>query len=126
MPWAQGQDFEEGWRWSPEEAPATSPAVRGVYLNLLTEDNLPYYFRDLERMFGRDGAGTWIRRWTAEEGRHSIVLRDYATITRIVDPIELERGRMCQVSTGSVPPRPAPWTRSSTSPSRNWPPASPT
>ena len=108
VPWNLGQDFEEGWRWTPSDGPSTTSAVRSaVYLNLLTEDNLPYYFRDLERMFGRDGAwGTWVRRWTAEEGRHSIVLRDYATITRIVDPVELERGRMCQLSSGAVPDPP--------------------
>jgi Fatty acid desaturase len=28
--------------------------------------------------FGTDGAwGTWIGRWTAEEGRHGIAIRDY-------------------------------------------------
>src|SRR4029077_18322479 len=42
----------------------------------------------------------WIRRWTAEEGRHSIVLRDYLTVTRGIDPVALERGRMDQVSRG--------------------------
>jgi acyl-[acyl-carrier-protein] desaturase len=108
VPWSRGRDFEEGWRWSPDDASGTSEALRSaVYVNLLTEDNLPYYFRDLDRMFGRDGAwGTWVRRWTAEEGRHSIVLRDYATVTRIIDPVELERGRMCQLSSGAVPDPP--------------------
>jgi acyl-[acyl-carrier-protein] desaturase len=34
-------------------------------------------------MFGRHAAwGEWDRRWTAEEGRHSIVIRDYLTVTR--------------------------------------------
>ena len=55
-------------------------------------------------MFGRDGSwGEWARRWTAEEGRHSIVIRDYLTVTRAIDPVELERGRMAQVSKGEVP-----------------------
>ena len=55
-------------------------------------------------MFGRDGSwGEWARRWTAEEGRHSIVIRDYLTVTRALDPVELERGRMAQVSKGEVP-----------------------
>jgi acyl-[acyl-carrier-protein] desaturase len=76
--------------------------VRSALLvNILTEDNLPYYFNSIDRMFGADGPwGEWARRWTAEEARHSIVLRDYVTVTRSLDPIELERGRMRQMSTG--------------------------
>lgn len=53
-------------------------------------------------MFGHgDGAWiNWVHRWTAEEGRHSIVLRDYLVVTRSVDPVELERARMAQVMRG--------------------------
>jgi acyl-[acyl-carrier-protein] desaturase len=53
-------------------------------------------------MFGRgDGAWiNWVGRWTAEEGRHAIVLRDYLTVTRNIDPILLERGRMTQLQQG--------------------------
>jgi acyl-[acyl-carrier-protein] desaturase len=104
VPWSQGADFEEGYEWSPEEADI-SPEVRSaLFVNLLTEDNLPYYFRTIEAMFGRDSAwGTWARRWTAEEGRHSIVIRDYLTVTRAIDPVELERARMAQVECGQVP-----------------------
>ncbi len=73
-------------------------------MNLLTEDNLPYYFRDIDGLFGRDGGwGDWARRWTAEEGRHSIVIRDYLTVSRAIDPVALERGRMVQVTKGEVP-----------------------
>ena len=73
-------------------------------MNLLTEDNLPYYFRSVEQMFGKDGAwGTWVRRWTAEEGRHSMVIYGYLMTTRAIDPVELERGRMAQVSGGITP-----------------------
>ena len=53
-------------------------------------------------MFG-DGDGAWINwvgRWTAEEGRHAIVLRDYLTVTRNIDPVMLERGRMTQLQQG--------------------------
>jgi acyl-[acyl-carrier-protein] desaturase len=82
-----------------------SDAVRSsLFVNLLTEDNLPYYFRTIEAMFGRDGAwGEWNRRWTAEEGRHSIAIRDYLTVTRALDPVALERARMAQVQCGQVP-----------------------
>jgi len=107
-PWERGADLrdEDGaWKEPVELAPGVRSAV---FVNLLTEDNLPYYFRDIERMFGRDGIwGEWNRRWTAEEGRHSIVLRDYITLARLFDPVELERGRMAQVSTGEVPEPPS-------------------
>jgi acyl-[acyl-carrier-protein] desaturase len=73
-------------------------------VNLLTEDNLPYYHLALWDTFGRDGAwGEWTRRWTAEEGRHAMVLRDYLTVTRGLDPSVMERGRMDQLSRGYYP-----------------------
>ena len=111
VPYSRGKDFEPGRQWVPEDADFGSAgteideAVRSaLYLNLLTEDNLPYYFRDIDRLFGSDTAfGEWARNWTAEEGRHSIVMRDYFTVTRALDPIALERGRMIQVRGGQVP-----------------------
>jgi acyl-[acyl-carrier-protein] desaturase len=99
------------WRPLPTRTdPATEPLPDGVasalFVNVLTEDNLPYYFASLDRMFGRDGAwGYWARRWTAEEGRHSIVLRDYLIMSGHIDPATLERARMAQV-TGGVSPEP--------------------
>ena len=42
----------------------------------------------------------WVGRWTAEEGRHAIVLRDYLTVTRNIDPVALERGRMATMQRG--------------------------
>ncbi|HVT78582.1 MAG TPA: acyl-ACP desaturase [Acidimicrobiales bacterium] len=107
VPWSQGRDFEPGEEWVADDE-KIPPAVRSaLVVNLLTEDNLPYYFRDIERMFGRDDVwGAWSKRWTAEEGRHSIVIRDYLTVTRAVDPVALERDRMVQVSKGMVPEPP--------------------
>ena len=111
VPYSRGKDFEPGRQWVPEDADfgtagtEIDEAVRSaLYLNLLTEDNLPYYFRDIDRLFGSDTAfGEWARNWTAEEGRHYIVMRDYFTVTRALDPIALERGRMIQVRGGQVP-----------------------
>jgi acyl-[acyl-carrier-protein] desaturase len=104
VPWGRGQDFEPGWEWSPDEAALPEAVRSSLFVNLLTEDNLPYYFRTIEAMFGRDSAwGEWSRRWTAEEGRHSIVIRDYLTVTRQIDPVALERARMAQVTCGQVP-----------------------
>jgi acyl-[acyl-carrier-protein] desaturase len=104
VPWSRGRDVADGEEWDPDEV-RLDPAVRSsLFVNLLTEDNLPYYFRTIEALFGRDSAwGTWVRRWTAEEGRHSIVLRDYLTVTRALDPVALERARMAQVQCGEVP-----------------------
>jgi acyl-[acyl-carrier-protein] desaturase len=54
---------------------------------------------------GRDGAwGNWIERWTAEEARHAIVIRDYLMATRGVDPYELEDLRMAHMSLGYQTP----------------------
>jgi acyl-[acyl-carrier-protein] desaturase len=104
VPWSQGRDFEPGETWDPEQAPMDEAVRSALFVNLLTEDNLPHYFRTIQTMFGFDHPwAAWARRWTAEEGRHSIVIRDYLTVTRSVDPVALERGRMAQVSLGEVP-----------------------
>lgn len=100
VPWGEATDFAElSWQ---ESQSRLDPAVRAaVQLNLLTEDNLPGYHGELSRLLGRGEAWkTWLDRWTAEEGRHAIVLRDYLTVTRAVDPVTLERDRMATVSTG--------------------------
>ena len=104
VPWGRGRDFvsHEEW-WDPATDQVDSAVRSALFVNLLTEDNLPYYFRTLSD-FGRDGVwGEWTRRWTAEEGRHAIVIRDYLMVTRAIDPVALERGRMQQVSTGVTP-----------------------
>jgi acyl-[acyl-carrier-protein] desaturase len=104
VPWSKGRDFRPGEAWDPEEYPLPEAARSALYLNLLTEDNLPYYFHAISWLFGEDSVwGTWNRRWTAEEHRHSIVIRDWMTVTRAVDPVELERARMAQVSMGYAP-----------------------
>ncbi|MER5863305.1 acyl-ACP desaturase [Kitasatospora sp. NPDC002040] len=104
VPWSRGSDYtsespEEGMpdRGEPESAgSAMPPGVRSALeINLVTEDNLPSYHFELARRAGRDGAwGTWLHRWTAEEGRHAIAIRDYLLTTRAVDADELERQRM--------------------------------
>lgn len=113
VPYGRGRDPQPGETWSVDDADLggheISDAIRSALLvNLLTEDNLPYYFRSVERMFGPDGAwGTWVRRWTAEEGRHSMAIYGYLMVTRAIDPHELERARMAQVSGGISPDPPS-------------------
>ncbi|WP_370971240.1 acyl-ACP desaturase [Amycolatopsis sp. cg9] len=103
VPWSEGRNFADlgGEAWDPEQSRVTPIARTALEVNLLTEDNLPSYHREIERAFGRDGAwGTWVHRWTAEEGRHGICIRDYLLVTRAVDPVELERMRMETMQAG--------------------------
>lgn len=112
VPYGRGRDPIAGEQWSENDSDlggvTIDDAVRSALLvNLLTEDNLPYYFRTIERIFGPDGAwGTWVRRWTAEEGRHSMAIYSYLMVTRAIDPHHLERCRMAQVSGGLIPELP--------------------
>jgi acyl-[acyl-carrier-protein] desaturase len=109
VPWERASETIRDQVWEDPHAPGISVGVRSAILvNLLTEDNLPYYSNALITTFGVEGAwGDWVRRWTAEEGRHSIVLRDWVTVSRLIDPVVLERSRMQQVSNGVAP---EPWS----------------
>ena len=100
VPWDEGRDFAElPWEESQSRLPA--PVRSAVALNLLTEDNLPGYHGELARIYGdSEPWRAWLDRWTAEEGRHSIVIRDYLVVTRAVDPVALETDRMATVSGG--------------------------
>jgi acyl-[acyl-carrier-protein] desaturase len=101
IPYSLGRDFDKD-PWTPDQSRLTGVAQVAFEVNLMTEDNLPSYHRVIHEMFSAgDGAWiNWIHRWTAEEGRHSIVLRDYLVVTRALDPYELERARMAQVMQG--------------------------
>jgi acyl-[acyl-carrier-protein] desaturase len=103
IPWSEGRDFAflGGEDWAPEQSRLDETAKAAMITNLLTEDNLPSYHREIATNFGTDGAwGQWVGRWTAEENRHGIALRDYLIVTRGVDPVELERARMDYMTTG--------------------------
>ncbi|MGN6129271.1 MAG: acyl-ACP desaturase [Nocardioidaceae bacterium] len=104
VPWSDGRNFDgplDGDPWSPDDAPMSDVARSALVVNLLTEDNLPSYHHEIAVIFGRDAAwGSWVHRWTAEEGRHGIAIRDYLLTSRAVDPRELERLRMQHMSTG--------------------------
>jgi acyl-[acyl-carrier-protein] desaturase len=103
VPWSRGRDFAflGGEDWDPQDSPLDEVAKAAMVVNLLTEDNLPSYHREIATRFGMDGAwGQWVGQWTAEEGRHSIALRDYLMVTRGVDPEELELLRMQHTAAG--------------------------
>jgi acyl-[acyl-carrier-protein] desaturase len=105
VPWSRGRDFVPDQDWDPSTYPLDNAVRSALFINLLTEDNLPYYFYALQGTATPDGAvGAWGRRWTAEEARHAAVIRDYVLVTRAVDPVQLERERMLHMSRGFTAP----------------------
>lgn len=106
VPYSEGRDFGEWFEgaepWTPDHSRLEGVAQTAFIVNLLTEDNLPSYHREIHDLFGAgDGAWlNWAHRWTAEEGRHGIVLRDYLVVTRAVDPTALEDDRMGAMEAG--------------------------
>ena len=104
VPWSEGRTFDGllgGDPWREDDSDLPDVARTALIVNLLTEDNLPSYHHEIATLFGRDGAwGTWVHRWTAEEGRHGIAIRDYLTVSRAVDPVALERARMDHMQAG--------------------------
>ena len=106
IPWSEGRNFDglmEGEAWSPDDYQISDVARSALIVNLLTEDNLPSYHHEIATLFGRDAAwGEWVHRWTAEEGRHAIAIRDFLLVKRAVDPVELERTRMEHMANGYV------------------------
>ena len=103
VPWDEGRNFAflGGEDWSPEQSRLDETAKAAMFVNLLTEDNLPSYHRTIAENFTLDGAwGTWIGRWTAEENRHGVAMRDYLVVTRGVDPVQLENDRMVHMTRG--------------------------
>lgn len=105
VPWDRAAELATSG-FTHGEGRLSDGARSALLVNLLTEDNLPWYSRTISRMFGGKSAwGEWAQRWTAEEGRHAIVMRDYITVSGLVDPYVLEQGRMAQVS-GAVVPEP--------------------
>ena len=106
IPWSDGKNYYAlgGQDWDPDESKLSDVAQVAMVQNLLTEDNLPSYHREIAMNFGMDGAwGSWVNRWTAEENRHGIALRDYLVVTRAIDPVELEKLRIEQVTRGFSP-----------------------
>ena len=106
VPWDVGRNFAAmgGEDWSEGQSQLSEVAKAAMITNLLTEDNLPSYHRQAAEHFSLDGAwGTWVGRWTAEEGRHSIALRDYLVVTRGVDPVALEQARIAHMTHGFAP-----------------------
>ncbi|NNN08182.1 MAG: acyl-ACP desaturase [Acidimicrobiaceae bacterium] len=101
--WGSGEDF--GIRpWSEADYPLADGVRSSIYVNLLTEDNLPYYTNSILAHAPKGHPiRDWNHQWTMEENRHSMVMRDWVHITRCIDPVLLEDGRRVQMSRGEVP-----------------------
>ena len=103
IPWKEGKNYYAlgGQDWDPEQAKLSEVARVAMVQNLLTEDNLPAYHREIAMNFSMDGPwGYWVNRWTAEENLHAIAIRDYLVVTRNVDPVADEQVRVNHVMRG--------------------------
>lgn len=101
--WGEGENFAEH-PWSETDYPLPDGVRSSIYVNLLTEDNLPYYTSTL---LGHAPKGhpirDWNHQWTMEENRHAMVMRDWVHISRCINPTLLEEGRRVQMTKGEVP-----------------------
>ena len=101
--WGTGEDFNTR-PWSEADYPVAKGVRSAIYVNLLTEDNLPYYTNSiLSHAPKGHPIRAWNYQWTMEENRHAMVMRDWVHITRCIDPVLLEDGRRVQMSRGEVP-----------------------
>jgi len=96
VPWSDAPQlprfFEDGSPGAPSSPRSAAIGKIALVVNLLTEDNLPSYTtRSPPSSAVTAPWGTWVHRWTAEENRHGIVMRDYLSPPAAVDPDELER-----------------------------------
>ncbi|MGV8873414.1 MAG: acyl-ACP desaturase [Rhodococcus sp. (in: high G+C Gram-positive bacteria)] len=70
----------------------TEAAKAALVTNLLVEQNIPLYRRDVAS--SEVGAWpSWLTDWSSERTRHAEAVTDYLVATRSVDPIALERAR---------------------------------
>jgi acyl-[acyl-carrier-protein] desaturase len=101
--WGQGEKFSER-PWSESDYPLAAGVRSSIYVNLLTEDNLPYYTHSLLSHAPKGHPILdWNHQWTMEENRHAMVMRDWVHISRCIDPTLLEEGRRVQMGKGEVP-----------------------
>lgn len=96
VPWDDGRNFEflGGTDWEPGQSELSDVSKLALTVSVLIADNLPAYHRELGKYLRTGPWWRWVGRWTAEENRHEIMIRNYLMVTRAVDPIELERMRM--------------------------------
>lgn len=106
VPWDEGRNFEflGGQDWTAEQSTLGELGTLALTIGVLIADNVPAYHRELAKLIRSGSFWTWTNRWTAEEARHAIVLRNYMMVTRAVDPVDLERLRMEHMTAGIARP----------------------
>lgn len=103
VPWERGESFKDK-PWDVSQCTISENARTSLVLNLLTEDNLPYYHALIEKHMPNTSAfQKWNHLWTAEEGQHAIGIRAYLLTSRNYDPYELEDDRMATMTNGYAP-----------------------
>jgi acyl-[acyl-carrier-protein] desaturase len=103
IPWEKGRNYIDE-PWDQSQCTISEAARTSLVLNLLTEDNLPYYHSAIESRIPEDSAlAEWNRQWTAEEGQHAIALRSYLLTSRNCDPRLLEDDRLAVMTAGYYP-----------------------
>lgn len=103
VPWERGRNFRDV-PWDESQCTVSPEARTSLVLNLLTEDNLPYYHSTIANHVPEGSAlSEWNHLWTAEEGQHAIALRSYLLASRNCDPTELEDDRVRVMTTGYEP-----------------------
>jgi hypothetical protein len=106
VPWDDGRNFAflGGVDFDPDQpGPLPADAAAAVLALLLTKDNMPSYHRLMAQKASIFGA--WqqvIGSWTAEDNRHSIALRDYLVVSRLVDPEVAESLRLHHITKGKL------------------------
>jgi acyl-[acyl-carrier-protein] desaturase len=103
VPWERGESFRDK-PWDVSQCTISENARTALVLNLLTEDNLPYYHALIEKHMPKTSSFTrWNHLWTAEEGQHSIAIRSYLLTSRNADPHQLEDDRKSTMINGYQP-----------------------
>ena len=104
IPFEYAKPWSKDVPWSPEEYPLDDAVRSALFVNLLTEDNLPYYSQTI---LGQAGSSQplieWGRTWTAEEDSHSEVIRNWIHASRALDPKTLDSARRQQMTRAEVP-----------------------
>lgn len=102
VPWDDGRNFRflGGIDWEPEQSELSETAKLALTVSVLVADNLPSYHREVGKYLRTGSWWRWVGRWTAEENRHEILIRNYLMVTRSVDPVQLERLRMDHMTKG--------------------------
>src|ERR1035437_9095076 len=109
VPWGMGEDYNAK-PWHPEQCPFRPEIVTALETNLLTEDNLPYYYATIAQGVDPESSlGEWSRLWTSEEANHGAAIRDYILLMRVMDPVLLEHNRLKVMQKGFYRPFSSPF-----------------